>query len=155
MEKEEFIIEEQAQPEEEIDSEFLEDFIIETREHIENIEMNILVSEKGMENSVIIHRCLGHSDTIKGLAGFVDQTLIQKIAHQTENLLDNCRKGLIERDKTISDLILTSSDYIKQICDNIAIAKDREFINIINNHLYQIELANNPEKSDAKKIGGF
>ena len=73
--------------------------------------------------------------TIKGLAGFVNQTLIQKIAHQTETLMDSCRKGKITVNKEVVDLILTSSDFIKKICEDINIAKDREFITLVNAHL--------------------
>ncbi|MEI7473512.1 MAG: Hpt domain-containing protein [bacterium] len=139
LKEEEQIQEEQLNAEDAVDDEFLEDFIFEAKEHIESIETQLLSLEKTPDDAEIIHSMFRAFHTIKGLAGFVNQTLIQKIAHQTETLMDSCRKGKIDVDKTIVNLILASSDFIKKICDDISIAKDRGFISTINHHLQEIE----------------
>lgn len=114
-----------------VDPEFLNDFLVETKEHIENIEMNVLALETDPSNMELIHGLFREFHTIKGLAGFVNQNVIREIAHQTETKLDDCRKEKIQVNKAIIDLILASSDYIKMICDNLSLNRDQGFLNSV------------------------
>ena len=139
------------QPEEIFDNEFLEDFIVEASEHIENIEMNILSFEKDPENEELIHSMFRSFHTIKGLAGFVEQNLIEDIAHKTETLLDCCRKKTIKADKNIANIILISSDYIKKICENITLANDKEFLAEIDIHLQKVKKAEESSKEEVSE----
>ena len=139
MENEEKIAEEQVIAEEVVDDEFLQDFILEAKEHIENIESQVIYLEKEPSNEEIIHSMFRSFHTIKGLAGFVNQNLIQKIAHQTETIMDSCKKGKVAVDKALIDLILASSDYINKICSENNLVKDREFIVEVNSHLQVLE----------------
>ncbi len=116
---------------EEVDPEFLNDFLVETKEHIENIEMNVLALETDPGNLELIHGLFREFHTIKGLAGFVNQDVIREIAHQTETKMDDCRKGKIQVNKGVIDLILASSDYIKLICDNLNLNHDPKFLDYI------------------------
>ncbi|MFP4662125.1 MAG: chemotaxis protein CheA [Halanaerobiales bacterium] len=111
-----------------IDDEFLQDFIIETQEHLETIEMNVLDLETEPDNGQVIHSLFRAFHTIKGLAGFVDQDLIQQIAHMTETILDICRKESLNINKEIANIILDSSDLIGEICNDINTVNDEDFI---------------------------
>jgi two-component system chemotaxis sensor kinase CheA len=115
----------------EIDPEFLNDFLVETKEHIENIEMDVLALETDPANMELIHGLFREFHTIKGLAGFVNQNVIREIAHQTETKMDDCRKEKTQVNKAIIDLILASSDYIKMICDDLSLNRDQEFLNSV------------------------
>lgn len=119
----------------EVDPEFLNDFLVETKEHIENIEMNVLALETDPSNMELIHGLFREFHTIKGLAGFVNQNVIREIAHQTETKMDDCRKEKTQVNKAIIDLILASSDYIKLICDNLSLNRDQEFLNSVASQL--------------------
>lgn len=129
------IIAGEAEVREEIDPELMTDFLVETKEHLENIEMYILNLETDPENMEIINGIFREFHTIKGLAGFVSQELVRTIAHQTETLLDECRKGEIRIDKRIIDLILTSADFIKKICDNLDLIQNSDFHFLVEAHL--------------------
>ncbi len=132
-----------------IDDEFLQDFIIETNEHLEAIEMNVLDLETEANNEQIIHSLFRAFHTIKGLAGFVNQDLIQKISHKTETILDLCRKDSIDINKEIANLILESSDFIGEICNDISLVSDQEFSLRISEFLNQLETyENNIQKKD-------
>ena len=115
----------------EIDPEFLNDFLVETKEHIENIEMDVLALETDPTNMELIHSLFREFHTIKGMAGFVNQDVIREIAHQTETKLDDCRKEKTQVNKATVDLILASSDYIKLICDNLNLNRDHGFLNSV------------------------
>ena len=108
------IIKGKSEAVEEVDPEFLNDFLVESKEHIENIEMNVLALETDSTNSELIHSLFRSFHTIKGLAGFVNQDVVGKIAHQTETQLDKCRKGETKVSKNFVDLILASSDFLKK-----------------------------------------
>jgi two-component system chemotaxis sensor kinase CheA len=120
---------------EEVDPEFLNDFLVESKEHIENIEMNVLALETDPTNAELINSLFRSFHTIKGLAGFVNQDLVQKIAHQTETRLDKCRKGEAKVSKSFVDLILASSDLLKRICENLSLNREPDFLSAVEIHL--------------------
>ena len=122
-----------------LNEEYLNDFLIETNEHIESIEMNIHILEKDSNNAETIDSVFRDFHTIKGLAGFVSQGLVQKIAHQTETVLDKCRKKELVINNNIIQFILKSTDYIKNLCENLELSKDKDFNSNISTHLNQIE----------------
>ncbi|MBC7765358.1 MAG: chemotaxis protein CheW [Hyphomonadaceae bacterium] len=118
----------------EVDEEFLNDFIIETKEHVEKIEVAALDLETTGVQLEGLHALFREFHTIKGLAGFVDQLLIQNLAHETETLLDFCRKGKIDVEKSMIDAILVSADFIKKICFDIALNSDIVFCKTVLAH---------------------
>ncbi len=118
-----------------VDPEFLNDFLVETREHIENIEMSVLALETDPENLELVNSLFRSFHTVKGLAGFVNQDLVRKIAHQTETELDKCRKGDLKVSKSFVDMILASSDLLKRICDDLTLNEDPGFLQTVEHHL--------------------
>jgi len=138
------------------ENEYLEDFQVETKEHLEFIEMNVLILEKEPENEELIHSLFRAFHTIKGMSGFVELDIIGNIAHQTETIMDGCRKGHTKVTKKIIDLMLNSADYIKKICNDINLANDENFLKEVENYLKSIEKdIVNPEEEipQEKKIG--
>ncbi|GBF23099.1 two-component system, chemotaxis family, sensor kinase CheA [Candidatus Gastranaerophilus sp. (ex Termes propinquus)] len=122
-----------------IDEEFWQDFIQEAAEHLEEIEMNVLTLEKEPENMDIINSMFRAYHTIKGLSGFVEHTVIQEIAHKTETLMDYCRRGEAKVTKDIVNAILKSSDYIKQLTDDMDAWRNEAFIEQINVQLDKLD----------------
>lgn len=121
-----------------IDPEFLNDFILDTKEHIEKIEMHALLLETEPDNMEAVRGLFREFHTIKGTAGFVDQHLIQDVAHQTETLLDACRTGRLKINRNIIDLILNSTDIIKKISDNVSLGQDAAFLKLVGIHTEQL-----------------
>lgn len=122
-----------------IEQDFWNDFIVEAFEHIDEIETNAMSLEQNPENMEIIHTMFRAFHTIKGLSGFVEHTVIQEIAHKTETMMDYCRKGELKVNTTIVDAILKSSDYIKQLCNDINAYRDENLINNIEHLLVVLE----------------
>ena len=139
---------------EDVDPEFLNDFLVETREHIENIEMNVLALETDPDNMEMVHSLFRSFHTIKGLAGFVNQELVRAIAHQTETQLDKCRKGELKVSKYFVDLILASSDYLKRICDDLSLNRDINFLNLVEVHLKKLKQSNEFDSEDIEQSTG-
>ena len=131
--------------EEEVDSEFLNDFLLETKEHLETIETNIINLESDPGNIDLIHGLFREFHTIKGLAGFVNQNLIRELSHRTETLLDKSRKQKVPIDKNLFDLILLSSDYIKRVCADLGLNQDHRFIASVAGHISALDMASAQE----------
>lgn len=122
-----------------IEKDFWDDFIVEAFEHIDAIESNAMSLEQNPEDMEIIHTMFRAFHTIKGLSGFVEHTIIQEIAHKTETMMDLCRKGELKVSTPIVNAILKSSDYIKQLCNDVESYKDPDFINKIQEQINILE----------------
>lgn len=122
-----------------IEQDFWDDFIVEAFEHLEEIENNAMSLEQNPENMDIIHTMFRAFHTIKGLSGFVEHTIIQEVAHKTETMMDYCRKGELKVTTKIVDAILKSSDYIKQLCNDMSAYKDAVLIENIRQLLVVLE----------------
>lgn len=128
-----------------IEKDFWDDFIVEAFEHIEEIATNAMSLEQNPEDMDIIHTMFRAFHTIKGLSGFVEHTMIQEVAHKTETMMDLCRKGELKVNTKIVDAILKSSDYIKQLCENIDAYKDENLVDNIEILLTVLEELSNTD----------
>lgn len=122
-----------------IEQDFWNDFIVEAYEHIDEIENNAMSLEQHPEDMDIIHTMFRAFHTIKGLSGFVEHTIIQEIAHKTETMMDYCRKGELQVSTKIVDAILKSSDYVKQLCNDVDAYKDETLVDNIEKLLVVLE----------------
>jgi two-component system chemotaxis sensor kinase CheA len=96
------------------DPELLGDFILESEEHLASIEEKILILEKDPSLIEEIHAVFRSFHSIKGLAGFLGLTGVQAVAHEVETLLDHARNLRITVTPDVVDLVLESSEYLKE-----------------------------------------
>ncbi|HLK19424.1 MAG TPA: chemotaxis protein CheA [Bryobacteraceae bacterium] len=94
------------------DPELLGDFILESREHLTSIELQLLTLDQDPGNAEAIHAIFRGFHTIKGMAGFLDQDAIRDVAHEVETVLDLARNGQLTITSTVIDRILESKDYL-------------------------------------------
>jgi len=96
------------------DPELLGDFINESREHLSAIESQALVLEQDPANSEAVHSVFRSFHTIKGLAGFLELAQIQRVAHETETVLDLARNRKLAITPAVIDVVLESADYLSR-----------------------------------------
>ncbi len=101
------------------DTELLGGFIEEAFEHLESIEANILELEHNPDDKDIINNIFRPFHTIKGVSGFLNLTDINKLAHATENLLDDVRNDKRAMDAAVIDIVLSVGDYLRTMVANI------------------------------------
>jgi len=89
------------------------DFINESKEHIENAEAALLELENNPEDAETLNKIFRSFHTIKGMAGFLNLTDTNKLAHAAENLLDMARKGQVKLTGPFSDVTFASIDMLK------------------------------------------
>jgi len=94
------------------DRELVSDFILEAREHLTNIEAQLLVLEENPGQLEPIHAIFRGFHTIKGLAGFLEFAAIQEVAHEVETSLDLARNGRLTVTAAVVDAVLAGADYL-------------------------------------------
>jgi len=95
------------------DEELVSDFILESREHLANVEAQLLILEREPGNLETLHSAFRGFHTIKGLAGFLDLAQIQEVAHEVENILDLARQQKLAPTPEVVDVVLEGADYLR------------------------------------------
>lgn len=95
------------------DTSLLEDFVCESRDHLEQADDCLLRIESSPEDRDLINELFRVFHTIKGIAGFLSLSAIQSLAHSAENLLSNARDGSIELTEQRMEFLFLSVDTLK------------------------------------------
>ncbi|KAB1440368.1 chemotaxis protein CheA [Pseudodesulfovibrio senegalensis] len=102
-----------------LDPEILADFFMEAKEHLETIEPNLLELEQSPENLGLLNEIFRPMHSLKGASGFLGLNKINGLAHKAENILDELRQGAIQVTSGIMDLILSATDALRTMVDNL------------------------------------
>jgi len=94
------------------DPELLREFLVEAREHLNNIESCLLEIDQGNSTGETLHSAFRSFHTLKGLAGFLEFDVLQEVAHEVETVLDRARNDDLQISRAVVDVILEASDYI-------------------------------------------
>ncbi|HEV2134602.1 MAG TPA: chemotaxis protein CheA [Terracidiphilus sp.] len=95
------------------DKETLNDFILESREHLARVETHSMTLEKDPDDAEAINTVFRSFHTIKGLAGFMELVDIQAVSHETESLLDLARNGKLRITPGVIDIVLAATDFLQ------------------------------------------
>ncbi|GAU09804.1 chemotaxis protein CheA [Desulfoplanes formicivorans] len=117
-----------------MDPEVFSEFIVEAREHLENIEPSLLELEKNPDDPGLLDDIFRLMHSLKGASGFLGLSRINGLTHKAENILDEIRKGNMNLTPAITDLILVSTDALKAMVENLeqnAVEGDVETSSII------------------------
>jgi len=96
------------------DPELLGDFILESREHLTSIELQLLTLDQDPGNAEAIHAVFRGFHTIKGMAGFLDLDAVRDVAHEVETILDLARNSQLAITSLVIDRVLESKDYLSR-----------------------------------------
>ncbi len=95
------------------ETEYVQSFLTECQEHIENIETGLLTLEQTPDDPDKINELFRPFHTIKGMAGFLNLRDVQALTHEMETLLDLGRKGKMKITSATIDLIFDALDVLK------------------------------------------
>lgn len=102
-----------------MDPEIYADFVIEAREHLETIEPALLLLEKTPDNLKLLDEIFRPMHSLKGASGFLGLNRMNRLAHKGESVLDELRKGRMRVSAEIMDLILRSTDTLKEMVESL------------------------------------
>jgi two-component system chemotaxis sensor kinase CheA len=97
----------------------LEDFLVEAREHLAEMESGLLQLETGSDDRDILNDIFRSIHTIKGSAKFVGLERISELSHKLENLLDLLRQGQKQVTRDIIDALIEAKDRIAVLVEDL------------------------------------
>ncbi len=101
------------------DGELLREFVNESHEHLQNIELGVIELEQNGANADTLNSVFRAFHTFKGGAGLLNLTPIYKLAHELESLLDQLRKHKLGLSRPIINIILEGGDTLKRFVAEI------------------------------------
>ncbi|KXK26121.1 MAG: chemotaxis histidine kinase [Candidatus Brocadia sinica] len=102
------------------DVEIVKEFLVESSDHLEDVESKILVLEENPEDVDIINGIFRPIHSMKGSAGFLGLKDIGKVSHELETLLDEARKAKIKITPETIEILYEGVDILKKLRDTIA-----------------------------------
>ncbi|HBF35373.1 TPA: hypothetical protein DDW35_12500 [Candidatus Sumerlaeota bacterium] len=96
------------------------EYVLECLEHLETIEEKVLELENNPEDINLIGEIFRPIHSMKGGAGFLGMTGVNKLAHDTETMLDRCRKLTLPVTPEVVEICLRSIDGLKQMTVNLS-----------------------------------
>lgn len=103
-----------------IPDEYLQTFVLECRELLEEMEEALLVVEQAAEDPDIINAIFRAAHTIKGSAGIFGIDNIVEFTHAAESVLDLVRSGKITMNSALAALFIEAHDHLKELVDHVA-----------------------------------
>ena len=130
-------------------SQYLEIFLDETKEHLQNLNTQILDLEQDAENMDTINEIFRAAHSLKGMAGTMGYKRMQNLTHDMENVFSEVRNGNLKVQAEMIDTLFQCLDALEEYTNNIQESGDEgtnenePLIKLLNEFL-------NGEKASAK-----
>ena len=105
-------------------SQYLEIFIDESSEHLQNLNDCIMTLEKEPDNKDTINEVFRAAHSLKGMAGTMGFKRMQHVTHDMENVFQEVRSGKIAVDSAMIDLLFKCLDAIDGYLSNVKASSD-------------------------------
>ncbi|MFP4128139.1 MAG: chemotaxis protein CheW [Desulfonatronovibrionaceae bacterium] len=104
-----------------MDDETLQMYVEESREHLEDIENDMLAIESAGQDIDLdlVNKVFRAAHSMKGGAGFLGLNNVKELAHKIENVLDMIRNLEIVPNPEIVNIILLAFDRLSELIENI------------------------------------
>jgi two-component system chemotaxis sensor kinase CheA len=119
------------------DPEIVVEFVNESREHLADIESQLLAIEEAGAGAdlALVNEVFRAVHSIKGAAGFMGFTTLGKLAHELENVLNLMRNGQLVANSSAIDIMLKAADRLRWLIDHIEGSNEVD----ISDHLSALE----------------
>ena len=110
------------------DSELLCEFVEEAREHLGDIEIQLLqIEAMGADiNDDLVNTVFRAIHSVKGAAGFLGLTQINNVSHRLENVLGKVREHQLIPDPYNVDVMLKAADRVRNLIEEIETSNETD-----------------------------
>lgn len=138
-------------------SQYLDIFLDESKEHLQNLNTQVLALEQDSENMDTINEIFRAAHTFKGMAGTMGYKRMQNLTHDMENVFSEVRNGNLKVNSTMIDVLFQCLDALEEYITNIQDSADEgendnePLINSLNNLLKEkdsAEASSEPVKAE-------
>lgn len=105
-------------------SQYLDIFIDETKEHLQNLNTQILNLEQDGSNMDTINEIFRAAHSLKGMAGTMGYKRMQTLTHDMENVFSEVRNGKVTVDSDMIDLLFKCLDALEEYLSAIQESAD-------------------------------
>ncbi|MDE7427656.1 MAG: chemotaxis protein CheA [Lachnospiraceae bacterium] len=105
-------------------SQYLEIFLDETNEHLQNLNTQILSLEQDPENNDTINEIFRAAHSLKGMAGTMGYKRMQTLTHDMENVFSEVRNGNVKVTADMIDVLFQCLDALEEYNTNIRESSD-------------------------------
>ena len=95
-------------------SQYLEIFLDESREHIQNLNTQIMDLEQNPESENTINEIFRAAHSLKGMAGTMGYKRMQTLTHDMENVFSEVRNGNIKVKANMIDILFQCLDALEE-----------------------------------------
>jgi two-component system chemotaxis sensor kinase CheA len=99
--------------------EILEDFLVEAFELVEQLDQDLVELDSRPEDLELLNSIFRVAHTIKGSSSFLSFDVLTKLTHHMEDVLNKARKGELQLNEDIMDVVLESIDMMKELLNCI------------------------------------
>lgn len=100
-------------------AQYLEIFIEESKEHLQELNQGILELEKDKDNIDVVNEIFRAAHTLKGMSGTMGFNTIMELTHGIENALDEVRNGKAQITTDMIDVLLEGVDLLEALIEDI------------------------------------
>jgi two-component system, chemotaxis family, sensor kinase CheA len=103
-----------------MDDDILKEFVAEAREHLGNIEADLLaIEDSGADiDEALVNKVFRAAHSIKGASGFFGLDRIKELAHKSETVLDLVRSRKLIPNAEITNLLLEAFDKLREMVND-------------------------------------
>lgn len=105
-------------------SQYLEIFLDETKEHLQNLNTQILELESDPNNTDTVNEIFRAAHSLKGMAGTMGYKRMQNLTHDMENVFSEVRNGTIQVKPDMIDVLFRCLDALEEYTNNIQATAD-------------------------------
>ena len=105
-------------------SQYLEIFLDETGEHLQNLSDQLMILESEPENEDTINEIFRAAHSLKGMAGTMGYKRMQNLTHDMENVFSEIRNGKMKVTSHLIDILFKTLDALEEYKDNIQNTQD-------------------------------
>lgn len=132
-------------------NQYLELFLEESREHLQNINEQLLLFEKNTEDLGIINEIFRSAHTLKGMAASMSFEDLTNLTHKMENVLDAIRNNKVKANTSLIDVILEAVDHMEEMITDISTGGQGSCdVSAVVEKLLRIEQGKSPTESGGK-----
>ena len=99
--------------------EFLDDFLAEVTEILEQLNQDLVELEERPEDLDLLNKIFRAAHTMKGTSSFMGFEKMTTVTHRMEDILNLLRKGEAKLTPEVMDVVLEAVDVVEQIVENI------------------------------------
>ncbi|HHU89651.1 MAG TPA: chemotaxis protein CheA [Clostridiaceae bacterium] len=101
-------------------NQYLDIFIEEAREHLQQLNVSLLELEKNNKNKEVLNEVFRVAHTLKGMSGTMGYTKMQTLTHRMEDVLDALRNDRFVADSNMVDVLFKCLDALEIYVNTIA-----------------------------------